>query len=310
MTENKLQKIENQLVDEKNISDNVLNKIHVLQSQGNLSLPADYSAENSLKQAWLKLSELQDRNRKPALQVASRESIANTLLDMTTQGLNPAKNQCYFIVYGNKLQMQRSYHGNVMMLKRDAGAKDVVAQVIYEGDTFKQELDGTGRIKAIKHEQDFFNINKDKIIGAYCTIVFDDGRDNYIEIMTIDQIKQAWMQSQMIRDEKALENSKTHNNFKEEMAKKTVINRAAKRYINTSTDNNLLKYAQETEQRQRKEVLDAEVEENANREELDFEPQYEDAQFKEVEPEPAEVSDFEEVKEEPKQQEVEEEPPF
>ncbi len=49
------------------------------------------------------------------------------------------------------------------------------------------------------------------------------GRDNYIEVMTIEQIKQAWMQSSMIKDEKALQNSKTHNNFKEEMAKKTVI---------------------------------------------------------------------------------------
>ena len=37
------------------------------------------------------------------------------------------------------MQLQRSYHGNVMMLKRDAGAQDVVAQVIYKGDTFKQK---------------------------------------------------------------------------------------------------------------------------------------------------------------------------
>ncbi|GAB5833383.1 hypothetical protein JMUB7547_28230 [Staphylococcus aureus] len=55
-----------------------------------------------------------------------------------------------------------------MMLKRDAGAQDVVAQVIYKGDTFKQEMGETGRIKAIKHEQDFFNIDKENIIGAYC----------------------------------------------------------------------------------------------------------------------------------------------
>lgn len=171
-------------------------------------------------------------------------------------------------------------------------------------------MGATGRISAIRHEQDFFNINKDNIVGAYCTIVFDDGRDNYIEVMTIEQIKQAWMQSSMIKDEKALQNSKTHNNFKEEMAKKTVINRAAKRYINSSTDSNLFRFAQESDQRQRKEVLDAEVEENANKEELDFEPEYEEAQYKEVEQEtePADVSDFEEVKETPKEDKSEEEP--
>ncbi|EGQ4031176.1 recombinase [Staphylococcus pseudintermedius] len=277
MSNELMQRVEAQLLEEKNVSDNVLNKVRVLEAQGNLELPADYSPSNAMKQAWLQIS--QDNK----LMACNDASKANALLDMVTQGLNPAKSQCYFIPYGNKMQLQRSYHGNIMMLKRDAGATDVVAQVIYDGDTFKQELDSVGRIKSIKHEQDFFNINKDKIVGAYCTIVFSDNRDNYIEIMTIDQIKQAWMQSSMINDEAALNRSKTHNNFKEEMAKKTVINRAAKRYINSSTDEGLLQFAKESEQRQRKEVLDAEVAENANKELLDFdENEIEDAQFEEV----------------------------
>ncbi|EHV5261745.1 recombinase RecT [Staphylococcus pseudintermedius] len=277
MSNELMQRVESQLLEEKNVSDNVLNKVRVLEAQGNLELPADYSPSNAMKQAWLQIS--QDNK----LMACNDVSKANALLDMVTQGLNPAKSQCYFIPYGDKMQLQRSYHGNIMMLKRDAGAKDVVAQVIYEGDTFKQELDSVGRIKSIKHEQDFFNINKDKIIGAYCTIIFDDNRDNYIEIMTIDQIKQAWMQSPMIKDEAALNRSKTHSNFKDEMAKKTVINRAAKRYINSSTDEGLLQFAKESEQRQRKEVLDAEVEQNANKELLDFdENEIEDAQFEEV----------------------------
>ncbi|EGQ3474769.1 recombinase RecT [Staphylococcus pseudintermedius] len=277
MSNQLMQRVESQLLEEKNVSDNVLNKVRVLEAQGNLELPADYSPSNAMKQAWLQIS--QDNK----LMACNDVSKANALLDMVTQGLNPAKGQCYFIPYGDKMQLQRSYHGNIMMLKRDAGAKDVVAQIIYEGDTFKQELDSVGRIKSIKHEQDFFNINKDKIIGAYCTIIFDDNRDNYIEIMTIDQIKQAWMQSPMIKDEATLNHSKTHSNFKDEMAKKTVINRAAKRYINSSTDEGLLQFAKESEQRQRKIVLDAEAEQNANKELLDFDAnEIEDAQFEEV----------------------------
>ncbi|HAR6034352.1 TPA: Rect [Staphylococcus pseudintermedius] len=67
------------------------------------------------------------------------------------------------------------------------------------------------------------------------------------------------------------------------MAKKTVINRAAKRYINSSTDEGLLQFAKESEQRQRKIVLDAEAEQNANKELLDFDAnEIEDAQFEEV----------------------------
>ncbi|PKE52741.1 recombinase [Macrococcoides caseolyticum] len=284
MTNNQLQKVEAQLIAEKNVSDSVLNKVRVLESQGNLSLPRDYEPSNALKQAWLQISE----NSK--LMACTDASKATAFLDMVTQGLNPAKNQCYFIPYGNKMQLQRSYHGNIMMLKRDAGAKDVVAQVIYEGDTFKHKLDETGRVKSISHEQDFFNMKKENIVGAYCTIVFDDDRENYIEVMTMEQIKQAWMQSSMIKDEKALENSKTHNNFKEEMAKKTVINRAAKRYINTSTDANL-QHVKDIEERQRKEVFDAEIEENQAVEVLDID---------DIEPveEVQDVTEFEEFEDE------------
>ena len=281
--ENKLQKIEDQLLAEKNVSDNVLNKVRVLESQGNLELPKDYSPSNAMKQAWLKIS--QDSK----LMNTSDASKANALLDMVTQGLNPAKSQCYFIPYGDKMQLQRSYHGNIMMLKRDAGAADVVAQVIYEGDTFEQELDEVGRIKSISHKQAFGNINKDNIIGAYATVVFDD-KQNHIEVMTIEQIEQAWLQSSMIKDRDALKRSKTHNNFKEEMAKKTVINRAAKRYINTSTDEGLLKFANEADQRQRKEVFDVEIEENHATEDLDFD----DAQFQDVPDHDAETGEIKE----------------
>ena len=54
MTENnKLQTIEQQLVQEKNVSDNVLNKVRVLESQGNLNCQNDYSPSNAMKQAMV-----------------------------------------------------------------------------------------------------------------------------------------------------------------------------------------------------------------------------------------------------------------
>ncbi|SDK81709.1 RecT family recombinase [Lacicoccus qingdaonensis] len=288
MTENtKLQKVEQQLLDEKNVSDSVLNKVRVLENQGNLELPANYSPSNAMKQAWLTIS--QDKK----LMDTSDTSKANALLDMVTQGLNPAKKQAYFIPYGNKMQLQRSVHGNVMLLKRDAGTKDITFQPIYEGDDFTYEIDENGYIVNPRLKQKFGNINKDKIVGGYATIIFDN-KQNHIEVMTIDQIEQAWMQSSMIKDRDALKRSKTHNNFKEEMARKTVINRAAKRYINTSTDEGLLKFAQEADDRQRKEVFDADVEEGQASEILDIPDDFEDAEIQEV---PAHDKETGEVKE-------------
>lgn len=56
---------------------------------------------------------------------------------MVVQGLNPAKNQGYFIMYGDKVQFQRSYHGTMAVTKRVAGAEEINAEVIFEGDEVK-----------------------------------------------------------------------------------------------------------------------------------------------------------------------------
>ena len=83
---------------------------------------------------------MKDKSGRPALEVCTRESIANSLLDMVVQGLSPAKTQCYFIVYGNKLQMNRSYFGTQAVLKRLTNVKDIWSNVIYEGMSLNMRL--------------------------------------------------------------------------------------------------------------------------------------------------------------------------
>lgn len=98
-------------VEERNITDNVLNKVRKFQQDGQIYFPNNYSPENALKSAWLKLQEVKDKNGKLALDVCTKPSIANALLNMIIQGLNPMKNQCYFIPFGNQLTLMRSYFG-------------------------------------------------------------------------------------------------------------------------------------------------------------------------------------------------------
>lgn len=219
---------------ERNITDKVLSRVKALEGKGELKIPANYSPENALKSAYLILSETVDKDKKPVLQNCSEASIANTLLDMVVQGLSPAKKQCYFIPYGGKLQLSRSYLGTVAATKRLKGVKNVVANIIYEGDEFAYQLDlETGLKKITKHEQSFENIDPSKIKGAYAIIVMEDGQ-NYVEVMNIGQIKKSWNQGA------AKGNSGAHQNFADEMAKKTVINRACKMFVNTSDDSDLL----------------------------------------------------------------------
>ena len=221
-------------VQEKNVTEEVLAKVSDLNKKGELLFPKGYSPENALKSAWLMLQELQDRDHKPVLQSCSKASIANSLLDMVIQGLSPSKKQCYFIPYGGKLQLSRSYIGTVAVTKRLKGITDVKAYCIYEGDEFETLYNvNTATLNITKFDPKFENIDITKIKGAFAVVLGENG-PVYTEIMNINQIRKAWGQGA------AKGNSGAHTNFTDEMAKKTVINRACKMFANTSDDSDLL----------------------------------------------------------------------
>lgn len=253
----------------KDTVDVVAVKVKQFQENGELHFPPSYSPENAMKSAWLTLQTIKDKNHKPALEVCTKDSIANSLLDMVVQGLNPAKKQGYFIVYGNQLTFQRSYFGTMAVTKRVTGAKTIDATVIYEGDDVTYEM-RNARVVNLEHKQKFGNINKDKILGAYATIVMADG-EVYNEIMTIEELRKAWSKAQFWSKgaEKEKEGS-THDEYRQEMAKKTVINRACKRFLNSSDDASLLMNTfNESDERSEEAKLAAEIDENANGDVID-----------------------------------------
>lgn len=214
----------------KQITSAVAERLDTLKDEG-LALPAHYNAQNALKAAYLRLQTVKDRQGRPALTVCTEPSIANALLDMAIQGLSPAKNQCYFIVYGNELQMQRSYFGTIAALKRLDSIEDIDAQVIHQGDEFEIGADETGHIIVTKFKPSFANLDK-PIKGAFAFIKLTNGRTAYT-VMTKAQIDVSWSQSRNRQN-------KVQDKFSDEMAKRTVINRAAKMFINTSDDSDLL----------------------------------------------------------------------
>lgn len=247
-------------VTEKTVVDKVLNSVNRMQTEGSLQVPPNYSPENALKAAYLILSEAQTRDKKPVLQACTQESIANSLLEMITQGLNPNKNQCYFIPYGTKLEFQRSYLGTVAITKRMQGVRDIKAYALYKGDEFETEFDViSGRLKIKAYNPKIENISKANLIGAFALII---GTDEilHLEYMTMEQIRVSWNQGQMKG------NSPAHQNFSEEMAKKTVINRACKLYANTTDDSDIFAQILNKTSLQ----VEEEIEERANKEPLDF----------------------------------------
>lgn len=191
-----------------------------------LTFPKGYNYSNELMGAYLILKDTVDANKKPVLESCSQVSIANTLMDMVTMGLSMQKKQCYPVAYGGKLQCQVSVYGNTCVA-RNYGMKDIAAMCIYEGDDFKYHIENA-RIVIDSHTQDFMNINTDKIIGAYAIVTMNDG-SNYVELMNINMIKQAWKQGFGYKEN----GSGTHQKFTDQMAMKTVKNRALKYIIRT-----------------------------------------------------------------------------
>lgn len=193
-----------------------------------LSFPDDYNVANALTGAYLVLKETIDKSGKPILETCSQVSIANALMDMCVLGLNVQRKQGYFIAYGGKCQFQKSYFGNITIARR-YGLKSINAEVVYADDDFSYHIDDGVKVLD-KHVQKLENIDNTKIIGAYAVVTMMDGTKT-LEVMNMAQIKQAWQQGYGYK-----EGSGTHSKFTDQMAKKTVINRALKGIINTHGD--------------------------------------------------------------------------
>lgn len=253
--------------------DLVESRIKTLHSRGEIDFPATYSPANALKSAWLVLQNTQDRNKKPVLETCNKISIMNALFDMTVQGLNPAKKQVYFIAYGDKLAAQRSYHGTMAVAKMvDPTIAEINAQVIWEGDDFEFEIN-RGKKFVVRHKQTLNSIDSKKPAGGYCEIIDVRGEVKSTTIMTWDQIKSAWKKSQTnpVMDSGQIKAGSVHFEFMEEMVKKTVINRACKPIINSSSDATLLGAVTRSEQERAEYEADAEAEANANAIDVDVE---------------------------------------
>ncbi|WP_177764085.1 recombinase RecT [Flavobacterium sp. I3-2] len=246
----------------KDISAQVLAKVDSFQKSGELVLPKEYVVENALKSAYIILSDPKNN----LLEKCDKSSVAEALLKMVVYGVSPIKKQCYFIPYGQKLECSVSYAGNIAIAKRYGNLKSIKANAIFEGDTFEFEVDATtGRRKITKHSQTLESIGNPILKGAYAVYELNNGVID-VEIMNIKQIQAAWGQGG------SKGNSPAHKNFGDQMAVKTVINRACKLLISSSDDSILYDPLEENEYvDSAKGNVEQEIKDNANHETIGFE---------------------------------------
>ena len=243
--------------------DTVLARVDKMEKAGEISFPPRYNPGNALRSAWLQIQETKDMSNRPALEVCTKESVANALLNTVIQGLSPAKKQVYYIVYGNQLQAQRSYFGTMAATKRIPGVTEVWADVVYEGDEFKAQKHHGGW-QIVQHDSAPENIDPTKIRYAYAVIERED-EEPFTDVMTWAQIQQSWAKSRS----KA---QTVHKEFPDQMAKRTVINRACKMFFNTSDDSDhLIEAFNATGDRFEAEAVEAEPKEKARLDALNAE---------------------------------------
>lgn len=253
----------------KDISAQVLAKVESFQKSGELVLPKDYIVENALKSAYIILSDPKNN----LIEKCDKSSVAEALLKMVVYGVSPIKKQCYFIPYGQKLECSISYAGNIAIAKRYGNLKSIKGNAIFEGDVLEFEVDAmSGRRKIIKHTQSLDSIGSTILKGAYAVYELKDGTVD-VEIMNIKQIQAAWGQGG------SKGNSPAHKNFPDQMAVKTVINRACKLLISSSDDSILYDPLEENDYVDTaKGKVEHEINQNANTETIGFDT-YEEAEI-------------------------------
>lgn len=220
------------------IESNINNRLHELSGDGQINLPANYSMTNAVQSAWLAMNSIKGVN---VFEKCTKSSIANAVLDMVVQGLNPAKKQCYFIPYDDQLTLVRSYMGTVAVAKRVIpDFNNITAQVVHEGEEFAFETRGGSQL-VTAHKQTLETMNN-PIIGVYAVMIDNDGEVMDSMVMTMEAVKQSWKQSRInpVDADGTIKANTTHGKFTEEMTKRTIINRLLKRHINASDDGSLV----------------------------------------------------------------------
>lgn len=207
-----------------NVGTLVLNRVDEMCKIG-FTMPKDYNYVNAVKATMLKLQEVKDKNGKPALEVCTPASIQSALFSMVVKGLDVSKNQAYLVVYNDKLQLQESYFGKVLQVKRIFPEWEPRPNIVHADDTFKYAVNPeTGRRELVEHTQSLENLDK-PIVGGYIYLpCADGGKDLYC--MTYKQIVAAWSKSRS--------GGATAKQFPEKMAMKTLVNSGCTMVINST----------------------------------------------------------------------------
>lgn len=217
------------------------------------NLPRDYDVVNSVRGLYLMCVQAKGGS---LLNKCTKESVEQAVRTMISLQLNPLKNQCYPIAYGNSLKVQPSYQGNMRSVyasNPNVLRGSIRAQIIRQNDIYAEEITQDGRTIVAQHTPSPINDRsnaKNPIIAAYAVAmvkIYTGKYEPFVISMTMDDIKTAWSQGSSA--------GAVAQKFTEEMAKKTVVNRLCK-WLRDSTDEGAVAFDEAYDEDEYDEVQD------------------------------------------------------
>lgn len=146
-------------------------------------------------------------------------SIARTAIKGAYLGLDFFRKECYAIPYGDQLQFQTDYKGEIKLCKKYSreAIHDIYAKLVREGDHLEV------RVEVGKQIVNFFpkEFNNGKVIGAFAVVYYKDGSMVY-DSMSVEEIEDTRRNYSKSADGPSWKKSLG------EMQKKTVLRRLCK----------------------------------------------------------------------------------
>ena len=193
--------------------------LDAMMQKGMGSIPKEINADRLKLNALMAISQDNNLSKHAQQQPAV---IAQYVFNFVIQGLDMLNREAYIVPYNGKLTPVIDYKGQKKLAQQYSTKpiKIIKSGVVRENDTYK--FDELGNFK---HVYDPFSTERGELIGAFCTIIFEDEEQQSIfaNKEEIEKVKNASPSSKS--------NFSPWVNWTESMWEKTVIRKAMK-YIN------------------------------------------------------------------------------
>ncbi|MCA9244456.1 MAG: recombinase RecT [Phycisphaerales bacterium] len=198
---------------------NLSQELEILKPEIEKVLPTHVSSDKFMRVVMTAISQT------PELYRADRRSLLTSCVKAATDGLVPDGREAALVMFGNKATYMPMTAGILKKVRNSGELLSLMSNVVYEKDEFEYFVDDIG--EHVLHKPNMLVDSRGNMLAVYAVAKTKDG-GVYVEVMSRSQVEQ-------VRNVSRAKNNGPWKDWYDEMARKTVIRRLAKR-LPMSTD--------------------------------------------------------------------------